>query len=122
MKHAMFDVDGTLVQSCEIDNACYLSAIEDVTGVNLNDNWSMYPHATDRGILMTFIEKQAPWLNLMTLEVQVKAAYIQKIKEYLKHSKFQPVGGATEFLAVINLRRCFYLVGRCNAFLLRGCF
>jgi len=94
----MFDVDGTLVQSCEVDNAFYVSAVKDVTGKLLDDDWSKYPNATDRGILMTFIERQAPWLNLNALEFQVKSVYIQKINEYLEHSRFQEVPGAIEFI------------------------
>ena len=77
----MFDVDGTLIESCKVDNALYLSAVEHVTGKLLDDDWSKYPNATDRGILITFIERQAPWLNLNTLEFQVKSVYIQKIND-----------------------------------------
>ena len=52
MTLVMFDVDGTLTESCGLDGAAYLDALADVFGFrNLSDDWSAYPHATDSGIL-----------------------------------------------------------------------
>ena len=48
MNHVMFDIDGTLLQSYEFDEQCYLAAIKEVTGIDLLGNWESYPHITDR--------------------------------------------------------------------------
>jgi len=107
LKHVMFDIDGTLIQSYDFDDDCYKSAIEEVTGIDIKDDWSTYPHVTDRGILMTFIERQAPHWNLSMLEPQVKSSFIQKISEHLNHSPAQEIDGARKFLAQLNGDRRF---------------
>ena len=47
----MFDIDGTLIDSNEFDNDCYLAAVKEVVGIPLDTNWEKYQHLTDWGIL-----------------------------------------------------------------------
>lgn len=102
LKHAMFDIDGTLIQSHSFEDDYYKSAIKEVTGIDIESDWSTYPYVTDRGILMTFIEQQAPNLNLDTIEPQVKASFIKQIDERLSHSPIQEVIGAKDFLTRLH--------------------
>jgi len=99
LKHAMFDIDGTLIQSYDFDDECYKAAVKDVTGIDIKDDWSTYPHVTDRGLLMTFIERQAPNLNMEETELRVKSSFIQKISEHLSRYPINEVNGASKFLA-----------------------
>ena len=39
MKHVMFDVDGTLIQSYGFDETCFVAAVKEVTGVDLVSDW-----------------------------------------------------------------------------------
>jgi phosphoglycolate phosphatase-like HAD superfamily hydrolase len=51
MKLAIFDIDGTLTQTNDIDTQCYIKAFAeefDITGINTN--WSDYGHTTDSAI------------------------------------------------------------------------
>ena len=51
MKLAIFDIDGTLTQTNDIDTQCYVKAFAeefDITGINTN--WSDYGHTTDSAI------------------------------------------------------------------------
>ncbi len=98
MKHIMFDIDGTLVQSYEFDEACFLAAVKTVTGIDLINDWDNYPHITDRGILQTFIERQAPHEVLESLEKRVKAVFIGNVKEHLKQYPAKEVSGAKAFV------------------------
>jgi beta-phosphoglucomutase-like phosphatase (HAD superfamily) len=50
MPIALFDIDGTLTASNEIDSACRAQAFMDVFRFPLNTNWNDYEHVTDRGI------------------------------------------------------------------------
>ena len=55
----MFDLDGTLVDSNRVDSECYLQALVDVFGFDLNTidrDWGNYPHITDAGILRTLCQ------------------------------------------------------------------
>ncbi len=57
----MFDLDGTLVDSCAIDADCYLQALVDVFGFDLETidrDWANYPHITDAGILQTLCQTE----------------------------------------------------------------
>ena len=97
MIHIMFDVDGTLVRSYDFDERCFLDSVYDVTGLELINNWETYPHVTDRGILRTFIERQAPHLTIGELEGKVKPVFVKKISEYLADMPVMEVDGAKRF-------------------------
>lgn len=51
MNLAVFDVDGTLVQSVAGDTACYARALAEACGIDrLDTNWARYRTPTDTGI------------------------------------------------------------------------
>ena len=50
MPIALFDIDGTLTASNEIDSVCRAEAFRQVFGCELDTNWGSYEHTTDRGI------------------------------------------------------------------------
>ena len=52
----MFDIDGTLVNSNDFDEECYLKAAETVLSVKISSDWENYEHATDSGILNEVIK------------------------------------------------------------------
>jgi len=52
MKLIMFDIDGTLTRTDAADGDCFVQALQDVFGfTGISDDWSIYPHCTDSGIL-----------------------------------------------------------------------
>lgn len=51
MHLAVFDVDGTLVDSSGINGRLYKEAVETELGIKVDDDWSRYRHVTDSGIL-----------------------------------------------------------------------
>jgi phosphoglycolate phosphatase-like HAD superfamily hydrolase len=102
----MFDLDGTLVDSTAIDSECYLQALVDVFGFDLDRidlNWSNYPHITDAGILQTLCQTelgrdpnpaeisfyQKSFLDLLTIAVSETA--------------LQPIFGAKEILDKLTI-------------------
>ena len=51
MNLAVFDVDGTLTQTSEVDGECFERALREVLGLDgFPTDWSLYEHATDSGI------------------------------------------------------------------------
>jgi beta-phosphoglucomutase-like phosphatase (HAD superfamily) len=101
MNHVMLDIDGTLVESYDFDERCFIEATKEVTGIDLNSDWENYPFVTDRGILMTFIERQAPHFVLAELEKAVKTTFIRKIKDFLNKQPAQEVSGAKNFVSTL---------------------
>jgi beta-phosphoglucomutase-like phosphatase (HAD superfamily) len=57
MHIALFDIDGTLTQSNEIDSICFADAFRDVFGVEIDTNWNSYRHTTDRGIVVEALRR-----------------------------------------------------------------
>ena len=101
MNHVMLDVDGTLIESYNLDEKCFVEAVKEVTGIALNSNWESYPYVTDRGILMGFIERQAPHLDLIELEPSVKSAFIRNVRESLSKKPATEVCGAKKFVSTL---------------------
>src|SRR5690349_18450599 len=53
MNLAIFDIDGTLTESNDIDDVCYVQAFEDVLGIRgVNTNWLDYRYQTDTGLAL----------------------------------------------------------------------
>jgi len=57
MNIALFDIDGTLTASNEIDSICRADAFRDVFGFELDTNWDAYQHTTDRGIAFEALQR-----------------------------------------------------------------
>jgi phosphoglycolate phosphatase-like HAD superfamily hydrolase len=47
----VFDIDGTLTPTNEVDTRCFARAFFEVFGLVLNTSWHIYPHRTDSGII-----------------------------------------------------------------------
>jgi hypothetical protein len=51
MHLVVFDIDGTLTDTCQADESCYWRAFYDVFGICENQpDWSTFCHVTDSGI------------------------------------------------------------------------
>lgn len=51
MKLVLFDVDGTLTRTVDIDASCFVQAFADEFNISaINTNWTEYTHYTDSGI------------------------------------------------------------------------
>lgn len=105
MKHLMFDIDGTLTQSYEFDEACYLEAVYEVIGININNNWADYPYVTDRGILKTVIEDYGLPHSLLELEEIVKNVFVNKVKLSIANEPVKEIQGAKRFISYLNERK-----------------
>lgn len=58
MRLVIFDVDGTLTRSTQLDAACFMRALEDEFGiVGIDENWSAYTHTTDSGICLEIFQR-----------------------------------------------------------------
>lgn len=104
MLQVIFDIDGTLVESYDFDEQCFIDSIKAVTGLKISNDWQNYPHLTDTGILKTFIARQAPSYSLQDLEPLVKSVFIEKIDHYLSTRSVNQVAGAVEFLKYLSAR------------------
>ncbi|MGY0216535.1 HAD family hydrolase [Endozoicomonadaceae bacterium StTr2] len=96
--HVMFDIDGTLVQSCEMDEACYIEAVADVLGHTLNPDWNSYQHVTDAGILDQHLKHSGLLAHRDDIHRQVKQQFTEKVRFQLERRPAVEIVGASAFL------------------------
>ncbi|UCD56478.1 MAG: HAD family hydrolase [Candidatus Hydrogenedentota bacterium] len=54
----IFDIDGTLVNSVEIDTICFVRSIKEEFGIHhIDERWETYRNVTDSGVLEEILEK-----------------------------------------------------------------
>lgn len=59
MKLVIFDIDGTLTNTNEIDNGCFVKALEESLGITeISTDWAEYPHTTDSGITQFIFQER----------------------------------------------------------------
>ncbi|HEV7573978.1 MAG TPA: HAD family hydrolase, partial [Thermoanaerobaculia bacterium] len=102
MSTALFDIDGTLTASNEIDSECFEEAFRDVFGIEIDTNWDTYEHTTDRGIasealLRTGLEASSEALSLH------RTRFIELLDQRM--TSLDEIPGARAFLAELLVRR-----------------
>ncbi|BAZ11947.1 putative methyltransferase [Calothrix sp. NIES-4071] len=59
MKLVIFDIDGTLTKTNDVDTECFVQAFADVFEITqINTDWSKYGHTTDSGITLQIFHEQ----------------------------------------------------------------
>jgi phosphoglycolate phosphatase-like HAD superfamily hydrolase len=102
MNLAIFDVDGTLTSTNEVDEICLVQAFADAHAITgLDTNWNAYRHATDSGITLQIFQdrfgRDAKPNELRDLQ----RCFVRLLKEQLAASPslFAAVPGSTKMLA-----------------------
>jgi phosphoglycolate phosphatase-like HAD superfamily hydrolase len=106
----VFDIDGTLVDSDGFDIACFVEAVKEVLGpVKIHEDWRLYRHATDAGILTQILEENGRAGDPAVGE-RVKEAFGERVRRFLDGGgACPPVPGARE--ALEGLKKDGFLVG-----------
>ena len=91
----IFDVDGTLVNSFNIDSALYIEAVKEVLGnVIIDETWFVYKNITDSGILLEIANDNE--LDFESICEIVKSKFIHKISQCTS-SDIKPIEGGVQF-------------------------
>ncbi len=101
MNIALFDIDGTLTASNEIDSECRADAFRDVFGFELDRNWDAYEHTTDRGIAMQALRERGRVATEHDLSLD-RARCVQLLTKRM--TNLQEIAGAGAFLAQLLAR------------------
>jgi phosphoglycolate phosphatase-like HAD superfamily hydrolase len=89
MKLVMFDIDGTLTQTYQADEACFGQALREVFGfTDINTDWASYLHCSDSGILEALFQLRLGRSPLLTAATVVQP--------------FNPIAGARDFLSSLT--------------------
>jgi phosphoglycolate phosphatase-like HAD superfamily hydrolase len=98
----MFDVDGTLVKSFDFDEECFISAVSEVLGHEIDSDWDSYEHVSDTGILNEHLNRQGITTGHEEIHLSVKRAFIKKVQEYLLENPAMEVEGASELIKTLK--------------------
>ncbi len=105
-KLAIFDVDGTLVQSYELDGECFVAAFHDALGIaDVDTDWARYDHVTDPGIAAQIIhERQGREPSADDL-ARLQSAFCAQLAEAAsRDGAYAPLPGAAGLLAALRAR------------------
>ena len=102
MHHIMFDIDGTLVESCAFDEHCYISAVKEITGHTLSSDWHTYPHVTDSGVLQHFLTELGIQHRFEDFHEQVKILFTEMISAHLQQTRIREIPGAAAFISYLK--------------------
>ncbi len=105
-KLAIFDLDGTLVQSYELDGACFVAAFDDALGIaDVDTDWARYDHVTDPGIAAQLIrERQGREPSAGELD-RLQSAFRVRLAEAAGHDgAYAALPGAAGLLAALRAR------------------
>ena len=98
MRHLMFDIDGTLVESIKFDAQCFLDSVFEVLNQYPSDDWASYIDVTDSGILKQMFKMLDIKGNQEQYALEIKQKFIEKIKKHIQNNPVKPISGAVEFI------------------------
>ena len=105
-KLAIFDVDGTLVQSYELDGECFVAAFHDALGIaDVDTDWARYDHVTDPGITAQVIrERQGREPSVDELGRLQSVFRVRLAEAASRDGAYAPLPGAAGLLAALRAR------------------
>jgi beta-phosphoglucomutase-like phosphatase (HAD superfamily) len=98
----MFDVDGTLVDSEGFDGPLFVRAVREVVGVEVDDDWSSYPHATDSGLVSEVLRRHGIDDHDGALRARIEREFVAAIRAHVDAHGVRQVPGAGALLEVLR--------------------
>lgn len=111
MRAVIFDIDGTLLESADVDDRLYRRAVTDVLGeVRFRASLAQYDFVTDSGVLAQILDDNALALNAdATMSIQRR--FVELLTDHIRRcGPFREIPGARDFLAAVRGHRD-YAVG-----------
>lgn len=95
----IFDIDGTLVDSNDVDGDLFLEAVRFHLGaVNVRSHWSHYTHVTDTGILNELLRDNGIE-HTPNLEASIRSSFVELVASHVTtNGPFAEVRGARKFV------------------------
>jgi beta-phosphoglucomutase-like phosphatase (HAD superfamily) len=113
---AIFDNDGTICDTQEVEGACYAQAILRVTGISLSTlDWAAYPEPTSSAIVRDLL---AGTFAAEEKEDAIKKEFVRLLEQERPKSPgdFTPLAGAIEFIHRLKVEKI------CSVAIATGCF
>ena len=105
MPIAVFDIDGTLTDSMDVDLECYKRAIQEELGIEMPEHWATLDEITDSAILAAACELQGQAVPERMTEHRIASRVAQFLEVTLSHSpeRCESIPGATTVFRILEL-------------------
>ena len=107
MNLVMFDIDGTLTNTNDVDNTCFVKALSEVLGIEAVDtDWTTYKNVTDQGCLEEFVFRHLGRAATQEESNDIKKYHIELLEKQAraKPELFAPIAGAVEMIGELGRR------------------
>ena len=105
MSIVIFDIDGTLCLTSEVDDACWCQAAREVLGVeSMTTDWGAYPHSTDEAIASALIRTHQGGEPTRTLLDHLRDRFVELLQEAheVDPGLFRETPGAAEVVRALR--------------------
>jgi phosphoglycolate phosphatase-like HAD superfamily hydrolase len=105
MNLAIFDIDGTLTNTNDVDEYCFIKALAETHSIDdIVTDWAAYPHTTDSGITQHIFEEKFGRSPQETEVRNFKNCFVSMLREYYQtdSSSFAEIHGAAVALKMLQ--------------------
>lgn len=105
MKLIIFDIDGTLADTKNVDDKCFIKAFEKVFKIDIkNQNWNELKNVTDWGITEEIVKNRFNRLPTKQEYIQMTNEFVGLLKLEINNdaSQFKEVKKATDFFKYLQ--------------------
>jgi len=98
MKLAIFDIDGTLTNTNDVDNECFVKSLAEANAITeIDTDWAAYPHTTDSGITLHIFQEKFGRNPEETELSKFKCCFIDMLNEQYQSNSlsFAEIAGAS---------------------------
>jgi phosphoglycolate phosphatase-like HAD superfamily hydrolase len=105
MRVILFDIDGTLTDTMDVDTKCFLQAFVDVCGFrDVDSDWSLYKDTTDAGIFQEVFKSRRGRAPTASETVEFRDHLVALFRSAAMQGPFAPIRGAPELLSRLRER------------------
>lgn len=102
MKLVIFDIDGTLTKTSQVDDVCFIATLQEHFGTSEFDTtWSNYPHVSDSGILDSLSRQFLRRPPSSDETAAFESRFMTRLRAQ-PATQFQAVPGAAEMIALLR--------------------
>ena len=115
----MFDLDGTLLESNDLDRHCFSGAMTRVMGIrDIECDWTDYPYVTDEGIIAELVKRclGRPATRRELLDIRTDILELLHSRAKTNPENFTPIPGALDLFASLKH------MGGCAVAVATGCW
>src|SRR5947207_7180010 len=100
MRLVIFDIDGTLTQTTNADEGCFVRSLAEVCGFSdVDTDWSRYKHATDSGVIHEIYESRVGRYPSPSEVSRFRQHFVGLLRRASSEAAFAAVTGAALLLS-----------------------